>query len=75
MNVFCYVVDAVIAGKVIVSQLKKYGLLDGALIAERHDDEAKVLLASGLLRYVHRPLKFRRIAVTLTVQVPSLIVC
>jgi hypothetical protein len=47
MNVFCYVVDTVIAGKVIVSDLKKHGLLDGALIAERHDDEAKVLWPQG----------------------------
>ncbi|HTR23325.1 MAG TPA: hypothetical protein VMI10_05030 [Terriglobales bacterium] len=43
MNVFCYVVDAAIAEKVIVSDLDEHGLLDGAVIAERVGDEAKVL--------------------------------
>jgi hypothetical protein len=31
----------------IVSDLKKHGLLDGARVAERHDDEAKVLWPPG----------------------------
>ena len=43
MNVFCYVVDAAIAQKVIVSDLNEHGLLDGAVIAARIGDEAKVL--------------------------------
>ncbi len=43
MNVFCYVVDAAIAEPVIVSTLKKHGLLEGAVIAERNENEANVL--------------------------------
>lgn len=43
MNVFCFVVDAAIAEKVIVNDLKEHGLLDGAVIAQRIGDEAKVL--------------------------------
>jgi hypothetical protein len=43
MNVFCYVVDAAIAEKVIVKDLKEHALLDGAVIAQRFGDEAKVL--------------------------------
>jgi hypothetical protein len=36
-------VDAAIAKKVIVSDLEEHGLLNGAVIAERIGDEAKVL--------------------------------
>jgi predicted DNA-binding WGR domain protein len=43
MNVFCYVVDVAVAERVIVSDLKEHGLLDGAVIAERKQDAAKVL--------------------------------
>ena len=43
MNVFCYVVDSAIAERVIVGDLKKNGLLDGAIIAERKEEETKVL--------------------------------
>jgi hypothetical protein len=43
MNVFCYVVDSAIAERVIVGDLKEHGLLDGAVIAERKEDEAKIL--------------------------------
>jgi hypothetical protein len=43
MNVFCYVVDAAIAERVIVDDLKKHALLDGAVIAQRIGDEAKAL--------------------------------
>lgn len=43
MNVFCNVVDAAIAERAIVSDLKKHGLLEGAVIAERKEDDAKVL--------------------------------
>jgi hypothetical protein len=43
MNVFCYVVDPAIAEKVIVSDLDKHGLLDGAVIAERVGETVKVL--------------------------------
>jgi hypothetical protein len=35
MNVFCYVVDAAIAERVIVNDLKEHALLDGAVIAQR----------------------------------------
>jgi hypothetical protein len=47
MNVFCYVVDAAIAEKVIVNDLKKHALLDGAVIAQRVGDEVKVLWPHG----------------------------
>ena len=43
MNVFCFVVDAAIAEKVIVNDLKEHRLLDGAVIAQRIGDETKVL--------------------------------
>jgi hypothetical protein len=43
MNVFCYVVDAAIAEKIMVNDLKEHALLDGAVIAQRIGDEAKVL--------------------------------
>jgi hypothetical protein len=43
MNVFCYVVDSAIAERVIVGALKEHGLLDGVVIAERKEDETKVL--------------------------------
>jgi predicted DNA-binding WGR domain protein len=43
VNVFCYVVDVAIAERVIVGDLKEHGLLEGAVIAERTEDAAKVL--------------------------------
>jgi hypothetical protein len=43
MNVFCFVVDAAIAKKVIVNDLKEHGLLEGAVIAQRLGEETKVL--------------------------------
>jgi hypothetical protein len=46
MNIFCYVADARIAESVIVRELRTQGFLEGALIAERHGDNAKVLWPS-----------------------------
>lgn len=43
MNVFCFVVDSAIAQRVIAEELKSNDLLDGAIIAERHGDDYKVL--------------------------------
>ena len=43
MNVFCRVVDAGIAGKIIVKDLSEHGLLEGAVIAQVIGDKAKVL--------------------------------
>jgi hypothetical protein len=48
MNVFCYVVDLVIAQKVVVNSLKEHGALDGAVIAERTGKGAKVLWPHAL---------------------------
>ena len=43
MNVFCFVVDSGIAQRVIVDELKSQALIEGAVIAERFEDDYKVL--------------------------------
>jgi hypothetical protein len=43
MSIFCFVVDASVAEGVIVRELKSHGFLDGAVIAQRTEDEYQVL--------------------------------
>jgi hypothetical protein len=54
MNVFCFVVNAERVLQIIVEELKKNGLLQGAKIILRSDeDEDKVLFSDGSRQYTH----------------------
>jgi hypothetical protein len=43
INVFCFVVDAKAAKEVVVAELKKAGLLKGAIIAVQNDEDYTVI--------------------------------